>query len=430
MNIPVLIRLSLALTAAAVLWAACAPLPAPIQSEPVQTDLARDLAPAVPPTDLQALVGSNNAFALDLYAALRSEDGNLIASPYSISLALAMTRAGAAAETARQMDAVLHFGLPPERLHPAFNALDLELASRSQTASSEADPLQLNIANAVWAQQDHPFRREYLDLLALNYGAAVFPADFTTRPEPVRREINRWVGDRTNGRIEDLLAPGALDASTRMVLVNAIYFKADWQTPFDPHDTYEAPFYRLDGSQVQVAMMHNELDLPYGRGENFQAVELPYAGGTAAMTIIVPETDQFAVFESAFDVSVLEAILGRMQPTRVLLGLPKFTFSGQFDLSATLSGMGMSAAFDPGQADFSGMDGERDLYISDVIHQAFVAVDEKGTEAAAATAVVMALSAAMPEGIPLEINRPFLFVIRDVPTGQILFVGRVLDPDE
>lgn len=423
MKNPTLTRLFLALTAAAILLAACAPRP-----EPVRSSLSRDLAPAVPPADVHALVGGNNAFALDLYAALRGEDGNLIASPYSISLALAMTRAGAAGATASQMDAVLHFDLPPERLHPAFNALDLALASRTSAPSGDAEPLQLNIANAVWAQQDHPFRIEYLDLLALHYGAAIFPADFVARAEPARQEINRWVSDQTNDRIEKLLAPGSLDASTRMVLVNAIYFKADWQTPFDPNDTYDAPFYRLDGTQVQTAMMHGELELPYVRGANFQAVELPYAGGTAAMTIIVPDSGQFAAFESAFDAPAFEALLGQMQPTLINLGLPKFDFSSQFDLSATLGGMGMPAAFDPAQADFSGMDGARDLFISDVVHQAFVAVDEEGTEAAAATAVIMALSAVMPQGLPLVIDRPFLFVIRDVPTGQILFLGRVLDP--
>ncbi len=425
MRTPVLTRFALALTAAAVLLAACAPLP-----KPVHSDLSRDLAPVVPPTDLQILVGGNNAFALDLYAALRGEDGNLIASPYSISLALAMTRAGAAGETARQMDAALRFDLPPERLHPAFNALDLELASRAQAASDEAEPLQLNVANAVWAQQDHPFRSEYLDLLALNYGAAVFPADFVSQAEPARIEINRWVSAETEGKIRDLLAPGALDASTRMVLVNAIYFKADWQTPFDPNDTYDAPFYLLDGSQETVAMMHNELTLPYLRGDNFQAVELPYAGGTAAMTLLVPDSGQFAAFESSLDFDRLEAILAQMQPVEVQLGLPKFTFRSQFDLAQTLSGMGMPDAFDPGRADFSGMDGARDLYISNVVHQAFVAVDEEGTEAAAATAVIMALSAVMPQGIPLEINRPFIFILRDLPTGQILFIGRVLQPGE
>ncbi|MEZ0396362.1 MAG: serpin family protein [Anaerolineales bacterium] len=417
--------LGLLLLAALFSGAACSPRPAPLESR-----LSRDLAPAVLPADRQTLVAGNNAFALGLYTALRGQDGNLTASPYSISLALAMTRAGAAGETARQMDSALHFDLPPERLHPAFNALDLELASRSQAASDEAHPLQLNIANAVWAQQDHPFRSEYLDLLALNYGAAIFPADFVGQAEPARLEINRWVSDETEGKIRDLLAPGALDASTRMVLVNAIYFKADWQTPFDPNDTYEAPFYLLDGSQVQVAMMHNELTLPYLRGDNFQAVELPYAGGTAAMTIIVPDAGQFAAFEAAFDPAAYEAILAQMQPTEVQLGLPKFTFRSQFDLAQTLAAMGMPAAFDPGQADFSGMDGARDLYISNVVHQAFIAVDEKGTEAAAATAVIMALSAVMPQGIPLEIDRPFLFVIRDLPTGQILFIGRVLNPGE
>ncbi|MCU0486938.1 MAG: serpin family protein [Anaerolineales bacterium] len=393
--------------------AACS-TPALIEAK---SDQARILEPQVPADILEALVGGNNAFALDLYQSLRTSDGNLFYSPYSISLALAMTYGGARGETEAQMADVLHFDLAQADQHPAFNQLDLDL-------------LQLNIANAVWAQQDHPFLPAYLDLLALNYGAGIHLADFTTQAEPTRREINAWISDQTQERIQDILSPGDLDALTRMVLVNAIYFKADWQTQFDPNDTHEAPFYLLDGSQVQVDLMSNDLQLPYLRGENYQAVELPYAGGDAVMDILLPDEGQFAAFEAGLGGPELDAILSSLQDTQLHLEMPKFTFRRQFALAEQLAGLGMTDAFDPSVADFSGMDGMRDLFISDVIHQAFVAVDEEGTEAAAATVVIMKLTGLPFPGIQLTIDRPFIFLIRDLSSGQILFFGRVLNPGQ
>jgi len=290
--------------------------------------------------------------------------------------------------------------------------------------------MQLNIANAVWAQQDYPFLPEYLDLLALNYGAGLHLADFVTQAEPARKEINDWVSDQTEERIQDILDPGVLDAMTRMVLVNAIYFKADWLHQFDANDTEDAPFYLLDGSDVTVDMMSNDVYAPYQRGENYQAVELQYAGGTAAMDIIMPDEGQFAAFEAGLDWATVDSILAGLQGTDLQLQLPKFTFRSQFALADKLAGMGMPSAFDPGSADFSGMDGTHDLYISSVIHQAFVAVYEEGTEAAAATIVVMTLSAMPMSEIQLTIDHPFIFFIRDLSSGQILFAGRVLDPGQ
>ncbi|MBN1451751.1 MAG: serpin family protein [Anaerolineales bacterium] len=284
-------------------------------------------------------------------------------------------------------------------------------------------------SNAGWAQLDYPFLQEYLDLIADNYGAGIRLADFITQAEAIRQEINDWVSDRAQGKIEDLIPQGALDAMTRMVLVNAIYFKADWQTQFDPNSTVEAPFYLSGGSRVQVDMMMGGMhSLLYTSGDGYQAVELPYADGTAVMDIIVPDEGTFQAFESKMDIQLLDGILSAMQPTSVELGLPKFTYTSQFNLSDSLAAMGMDTAFDPERADFSGMTGSRELYISDVIHKAFVAVDEEGTEAAAATAVIMKLSAAPMFDLRLIIDRPFIFLIRDLPSGQILFVGRVLNP--
>lgn len=395
------------------------------------SDLQRNTSPNVPLNDLHALTDENNAFALDLYRSLRSQDGNLVYSPYSISLALAMTYAGARGETESQMAQTLHF-LPQNKLHAALNALDLELAQRGATGSHDATPLQLNIANAVWAEQTFPFLQSYLDVLAENYGAGVQLADFINQYEAVRKEINGWVSNETNDKIQDLLPEGVLKPSTRMVLVNAIYFKADWMTPFDANNTHDAPFHLLDGSDVQVEMMSESLSgVPYAQGDGYQAVRLPYQGETAAMEIIVPDEGKFNEFESTLGVQKLNEILESMQPGGGLeLQLPKFNFTTNVGLKEQLTAMGMPDAFDPDRADFSAMTGKRDLYVDNVLHKAFVAVDEKGTEAAAATAVIMDLASAMLPDVTLTIDRPFIFVIRDLPSGQILFVGRVLNPME
>ena len=404
---------------------ACAPQP---QASLAQSNVQRDTKPSASTDDISKLVNGNNAFALDLYQSLRTADGNLIYSPYSISLALAMTYGGARNETESQMASALHFDLPQAQLHPAFNALDLQLAQRGKTQSKD-QPLQLNIANAVWAEQTYPFLQNYLDLIALNYGAGIHLADFINQYEPARKQINSWVSDQTNKKINDLLAQGTLNPNTRMVLVNAIYFKADWQDQFDPNNTSDAPFHLLDGSTPQVKMMNDgHLTIPYTKGDGYQAIELAYTGGTAAMDLIVPDEGNFNQFESALTAQKLDEILGNMKPASVALGLPKFTFTHDFSLSSTLKTMGMSDAFDPNKADFSGMTGNHDLFISDVIHKAFVAVDEKGTEAAAATAVMMQATSIIMTDVNLTIDHPFIFVIRDTTSRQILFVGRVLNP--
>jgi len=396
-----------------------------------QSSRERVLSPNVGDADFQALVDGNNAFALDLYQALRASEGNLFYSPFSISIALAMTYGGARGDTASQMADVLHFNLHEDSLHAAFDRLDLDLAQSGKTQDKDHQPLQLNIANAVWAQQNHPFLEAYLDLLALNYGAGIHLADFTTQADKTRKEINRWVSDQTQDRIQDIISPGALDDMTRMVLVNAIYFKGDWLTQFDANDTYNAPFHLLDGSDVKVEMMSNDsISLLFVDGDGYQAVELPYDGRTAAMDIILPDEGQFEAFDAALDWPTIEGILGKMQSTEMHLNMPKFTFRNQFNLSDQLAGMGMPDASNPDLADFSGMDGMRDLYISNIIHQALVAVDEKGTEAAAATVVIMTMSAMPMEPFELTIDRPFFFIIRHLSSRQILFAGRVMNPAE
>jgi len=389
----------------------------------------RELQPDVDQSEIRNVVEGNNAFALDLYEVLRAEHGNLVCSPYSISVALAMTYAGARGETEAEMSRAMYFEPVGAQLHPALNALDLAITARAAD-TADGQPLQLSIANATWAQQGYDFLPEYLDLLAANYGAGLRLADFQGNPEPARLDINRWVRRQTQNRIEDLLGKGSIGTDTRMVLVNAIYFKADWLQPFEKEDTFPAPFYLLDRSEVQVEMMSGSVDAPYASGPGYQLIELPYAGGTTAMDIFVPDRDHFEDLESALTSDGIQASLAELQPAAIELSLPKFRFSTDVSLAQNLRTLGASRAFDPTQADFSGMTGNRDLYISDAIHKAFVAVDEAGTEAAAATGVIMGVTSAPMPGTTLTIDRPFIFLIRDLQTGQILFLGRVLDPTQ
>ncbi len=388
---------------------------------------AREKNPNVSQANLQTLVDGNNAFALDLYQPLRAQNGNLILSPFSISLALAMTYAGARGETEAQMANVLRFG-PQEQLHSAFNALDLALEEIPIVLDKEQEPMQLNIANSVWAEQTFTFRTDFLDTLSVNYGAGIHLLDFITQPEPSRRQINNWVSDETNDKIRDLLPEDSIKPTTKMVLVNAIYFKADWFSPFDANDTRDGVFKLLDGSEVIVPMMGHQLYVPYFVGNGFAAAELPYAGGSAVMTLLVPDEGRFEEIESRLDESLFEEMLSNLEPADVTLRMPKFEYESSFSLSDTLAGMGMPLPFVEGFADFSGMTYQQDLFIGNVLHKAFVAVDEEGTEAAAATAVIMeGATAMMPENV-LVIDRPFIYFIRDVESGQILFIGRVLNP--
>jgi serpin B len=352
----------------------------------------------------------------------------LFYSPYSISLALAMTYAGARGETEEQMAEALHFTLPQDDLHPAFNALDQELAQRGEGAEGkDEEGFRLNIANAIWGQVDYTFLEAFLDTLAVNYGAGLRVLDFAGAPEPSRVTINDWVSEETEGKIEDLIPQGAIDPLTRLVLTNAIYFNAAWANPFQEEATRDGAFTLLDGSQVTVPMMQQTESFGYTRGDGYQAVELPYDEREMSMVILLPDRDKFEAFEDSLDSKRVQAVIADLKNEEVALTMPKFEFDSRFGLSQALEAMGMPAAFSGG-ADFSGMTGNKDLFISDVVHKAFVSVDEEGTEAAAATAVIMKLSAVAEEPIPVTIDHPFVFLIRDIETGAILFVGRVADP--
>ena len=400
----------------------------PASGEILQSEKQRVTSPDVNETDLVTLVDGNSAFAIDLYQALKEVNGNLFYSPYSISLALAMTYAGAHGDTEQQMADTLHFILPQNRLHPAFNSLDIELGRRGEGAEGkDGEGFRLNIVNAIWGQKDYEFLSEFLDLLAENYGAGLRILDFAKAPEESRITINRWVSDQTEGRIEDLIPQGLISVLTRLVLTNAIYFNAAWQYPFEEDATYDAPFYLLDGDEVTVSMMRQTESFSYTEGDEYQAVELLYDGGELSMVILLPKAGQFEAFEGSMNVQLVDGIIGDLEERHVTLSMPKFEFESSFGLKEILAAMGMPVAFS-GNADFSGMTGNRDLFIADVVHKAFVSVDEAGTEAAAATAVVMELTALPEEPVEVTVDRPFVFSIRDIETGTILFVGRILNP--
>ncbi len=393
-----------------------------------RSDKERVTEPDVAPADLDELVRGNSTFAFDLYQALRDGDGNLFFSPYSISAALAMTYAGARGETEQEMADALSFLLPQEKLHPAFSALDLSLAQQEEPVEEEGgEVFQLSIANAVWGEKEHDFLAPFLDTLAEHYGAGLRLVDFINDSEQARETINAWVSDETEGRIPDLIPEGAIGDLTRLVLTNAIYFNASWLHPFWERSTQDGTFYLLDGTEVQVPMMKLDETLRYGDVDGVQAVRLPYVGGAFSAYVLVPPEGEFESFEANLDAAALDATIAGLNDTPVALTMPKFEFESSFSLNHTLTGLGMPSAF-TGEADFSGMDGQRDLFISDVIHKAFVSVDEAGTEAAAATAVVMGGTGVGPERVELAVDRPFLFLIRHDPTGTILFAGRVLDP--
>ncbi len=403
----------------------------PAVAETIGSDKPRITAPDMDPAEKALLIEGNSAFAFDLYQQLREEEGNLFYSPHSISLALAMTYAGARDETAAQMADTLNFLLEQDELHPAFNSLDMELAARGEGDEG----FRLNIVNATWGQKDYDFLESFLDVLAENYGAGLRILDFMEETEESRLAINRWVSDQTEERIQDLIPQGAIDELTRLVLTNAIYFNADWQHPFEKRRTSDGPFYLLDGNQVSVPMMTQTRSLGYARGQGYQAVELLYDGGELSMVILLPDSGEFSTFEEHIDALRVAAVMDDLQSRRVALTMPKFEFESDFDLRHTLQTMGMTDPFTPpcpftGEgADFTGMTDNRELFITDIVHKAFVAVDEEGTEAAAATGVIVAPTAMPPPpDVEVTIDRPFIFLIRDIETCAILFVGRVLNP--
>jgi serpin B len=380
--------------------------------------------PASPESDVAAAVRGSTALALTLYQRLGSGDENLVASPSSLATVLAMALPGARGRTAEEIARVLHTTLDPGRLAVAMGTLDAGIGQRASASSAE-----LRVSNALWSQRGYTIQPAFLQLLAGAFRSGVHQADFITDTERARLAINALVQQQTKDKIKDLFARGSLDEYTRLVLTNAIYLKARWQQPFDPHDTWPAPFHTLDGGTPRVPTMHHEaVTLPYAQGDGWQAVELAYQGGALAMDVLLPAAGGLASFQRGLDPDRLAAVLGALRPTMLGLALPKFTFDSTHQLNQTLEALGMPTAFTDA-ADFSGLFiiSER-LKVQTVVQKAHVAVDEEGTTAAAATGMAIRATSAVIPPVQMNVDRPFVFLLRDLASGQVLFLGRVTDP--
>ena len=365
----------------------------------------------------------NTAFALDLYARLRANDGNLFFSPMSIRTALGMTYAGARGGTAREMAKVLH--LPEEQLraHAELGELVHLLNEMGKTKGCK-----LSLANSLWGQKGYTFLDEFLARLEREYNAGFALVDFKRNREAARRVINDWVAGKTEGKIQNLIQRGILDRLTRLVLTNAIYFKGDWKAPFKEGRTKDADFFVTADKKSQVPTMRQTRRFGCAQTEELQVLELPYAGEAVSMVVLLPKKrDGLVALEKSLTPANLSGWLGALRMRRVAVYLPRFKTEAKFELNRTLASMGMPLAFGMA-ADFSGMDGTKALYISNVIHKAYVDVNEKGTEAAAATAVIVKRKGMPAPPMVFRADHPFLFLIRDGKTGSILFLGRVVDP--
>ena len=397
--------------------------------EIVKSSLAREMSPLLTPSELSELSVDQADFAVDIYKAVRkSDDGNVFLSPHSISTALAMTYAGARGQTRDEMKKALHFGLPDDRLHRGFDYLDLALSSRGQNATGQdGKPFRLAIANSIWTQQGAAFEAPFLDTLAVNYGAGLHVVDFVAQTEPVRLAINGWVEGKTEDRIKDLIPERALTSDVRFVIVNAVYFNASWESKFEKEGTSDQPFTKLDGSTVQVSMMSGRSLRPYAAGDGYEAVEMPYDGGDTSMLVIAPTKGTFASFESSMTGGRILDVLAGLSPQQVVLSLPKVKLDANYRLGDSLNSLGMKSAFGP-DADFTGISSTQGLFITKVLHKTFLAIDENGTEAAAATAVIGGLSSLPPKAIEMNVDRPYIVAIVDRQTKTLLFFGRIVEP--
>jgi len=381
-----------------------------------------NIAMADTDNDLKVVSQGINKFSFDLYKKLKDEnkEENLFYSPASISIALAMTYAGARGDTEKQMANVLNFTLPQDRLHPAYSKLIENLKSNKD--------YELIIANALWLQKDYKFLQKFLNTMEKYYKGGFNEVDYITNPEGARIKINDWVSRETKEKIKDILKPEDITRFTRLVLTNAIYFKGKWQTEFDK-STRDEDFYLINGQKTKVKMMYQKNTFNYYENDDLQLLEIPYKGNKISMVIILPKVGKFKTVENMMDEKKLQEWLKNAMKTKVKAYIPRFKFTQRFNLSKNLYDMGMEDAFNHAAADFSGIDGERGLYISKVIHKAFVEVNEEGTEAAAATAVIIDTKAlVLTEELVFKADHPFIFLIRDKETRSILFMGRVMDP--
>ena len=381
--------------------------------------------------EIKSVVDANNTFALDLYQKLKDKPGNLFFSPYSISSALAMTCAGARGQTEMEMTNALHFNLPSKKLHPAFNALTARLDSLQRW-----NRIALKCANSLWCQKDHPFTGDFLKTVRENYSAEARSVNFKNSPGAAADEINRWIDAKTNHRIPDGIAPGQITPDLGLILCDAIYFKGKWLNQFKKKDTQPASFQVTTNESVTVPMMWQSARFKHAMTEDYsvEMLELPYSGQDLSMVILLP--GQYVPDAEHNDVHDLEQkltpenlrawlkMLDEKNPHKTSVRLPRFRTASRFNLADELKSLGMASAFSDA-ADFSGMDGTKNLYLSDVFHQAFVEVNETGTEATAMTFLTVRTAGMDDRFI---VDHPFIFLIRDNGSGSIVFLGRIIDP--
>ena len=370
-----------------------------------------------------SLVAGNTTFAFDLYAQLKGKQGNVFFSPYSISTCLAMTYAGARGDTEKQMAEVLHFSQKQDQIHSYFGEMQRQL-----NPAGGRKGVELSIANALWAQKGHPFLPAFLKVATSQYDAKLNQADFKTGADAAVREINLWVEKKTRDKIQNILVPGSLNEDTRLVLADAIYFKGAWAKAFVKRATVPQPFHISKSRKTDVPLMYRTDKIKYMEDDSVQAVELPYKGNELSMVVLLPkEVEGYNRLDESLNFRNLQTWLGKMKLSEVVLMLPKFKVGSTFELSRELEKMGMRDAFQL-NANFSGIDGRTNLSISGISHKAWAEVTEEGTEAAAATVVTISETSAKPMPIMFRADHPFIFLIRDVRSGSILFLGRLVDP--
>ena len=385
--------------------------------------------PTASQDDLEDHADDINEFALDLYRKLAQQDGNLIYSPYSIYQAFLMVYAGANAQTKAEIAEVLDIDADEgEDVHNLMNALNVLLTTPPANLDEDAQPLEFNVANALWVQQDIEFEKDFLDTLSANYNAGLKLVDFSNSEE-ARQAINLWIAAQTNDKIKDLIPEGVLDELTRLVIANAVYFKGAWQHTFDPANTADEAFFALDGTEETVEMMSNSYTGAALVFDDFQAVKLPYQGGNYAMAAIMP-TGDFGTFEENLDENKIEDILEEFEGIfgQVNLRMPKFEIESSFDLGEQLKALGMIQAFDSQLADLTGMSDQIDLYITDVLHKAYIDVNEDGTEAAAATVISIGTTSMPADSWEITLDHPFIYVIYETTNNTIVFMGRFVAP--
>ena len=376
------------------------------------------------PAGINSVINANDQFALDLYSQLKNSEGNIFFSPYSISTALAMVYDGARGKTADEIQSVFHFPTDGDLRKSSFAAIHNQL--------NKADAkYKLNIANALWAQNDYKFLNDYLTTVQQYYAGKATNVDFKNSTEEARQTINKWVESKTNNKIKDLFPQGSLNNMTRLVLTNAIYFKGTWITQFEKSQTKDDDFRVSSADTIKVQMMRRtdkNSKFNYTEDDNIQILEMPYEGDKLSMMVLLPKNDSLSSLESSLSLEKINDWRNKLQEQRVYVFMPKFTFDTKYSMDKTLEKIGMPTAF-TSNADFSGMDGTQNLFIQKVIHQAFVNVNEEGTEAVAATGVSMVTKSAMPQqSIIFRADHPFIFIIQDKDNGNILFLGRVVNP--